>query len=86
MALFIAVVLLTFFASSLAGHVAVEKARREGLRALERAKEARKAEVVLRNRVDLLTGIRSVETWSAANGFAPAVAAQQTKTLVASNQ
>lgn len=60
---------LSFIASSLSGHVMVEKVRREGLRAGERAREARKAEAVLRQQVDALSSLGSVEDWAAAHNF-----------------
>lgn len=60
---------LTFFASSLLGHVMVEKARREGISARGRAMEARKAESTLRSRIDSLTSLGAVEAWAQAHGF-----------------
>jgi len=59
----------TFFASSLAGHVMVEKARREGISARQRAGDARKAGALLRARVDALTSLGAVEAWANSHGF-----------------
>jgi hypothetical protein len=66
---FAIIVGFTFMASSLAGQVLVEKARREGIRATERARDARKAEAVLRQQVDALQSLDNVEAWATAHGF-----------------
>lgn len=58
-----------FIGSSLFGQVMVEKARREGLQAIERARAARKAESVLRQEVDGLSSLGSVESWAASHSF-----------------
>ena len=60
---------LTFMASSLLGQVMVEKARREGLRAAERSREARKVEAVLRQRIDYLGSLGTVEAWATSHNF-----------------
>lgn len=67
--LFVVVGGSTFFASSLVGHVMVEKARREGIWARERAGDARKSEALLRSRVDELTSLGAVEAWAHSHGF-----------------
>lgn len=58
-----------FFASSLAGQVMVEKARRDGIRAAERLKAATKEEAILRDRVLSMTRSSSVSAWAQENGF-----------------
>ncbi len=63
------VALAAFSVSSLSGHVMVEKARGEGIRAAERARVARNAESGIRQRVDALTTEPSIEKWALANGF-----------------
>ena len=68
-ATFAIIVCCAFIASSLFGNVMVEKARREGLRAAERAREARKAETVLREQVDMLVSLTAVEDWATAHSF-----------------
>jgi hypothetical protein len=60
---------ITFMASSLGGHVMVEKARREGLRAAERAREARKVEAVLRQKIDYMSSLSTVEAWATSHSF-----------------
>jgi hypothetical protein len=67
--LFVVVGGMAFFSSSLLGHVMVEKARREGISARARALDARKAETLLRSRIDGLTSLASVEGWAHAHGF-----------------
>jgi hypothetical protein len=67
--LFLALTAVTCATSSLAGQVMVEKARREGIRAAERASVAKNAEAALRTQVNLLTSDRSIETWAQENGF-----------------
>jgi len=61
--------LFTYATSSLAGQVMVEKARRQGIAAKERAIEARRAEATIRERVDSLTSARSIEEWALAHGL-----------------
>ena len=68
-ATFAIIVCCAFIASSLLGNVMVEKARREGLRAAERARDARKAEAVLREQVDSLMSLAAVEDWATAHNF-----------------
>jgi hypothetical protein len=60
---------LTFLVSSLTGQVMVEKARREGIRSMQRAMDARKVEAVLRHRLDSITGLTSVDEWAKTHGF-----------------
>lgn len=67
----------TFFASSLVGHVMVEKARREGIAAHARAADARKEVGVLRARIDEATSLGAVERWASSHGFvAPGIVRQ----------
>ena len=58
-----------YFVSSLSGQVMVEKARREGMSAVTRAKDAVKEESTLRERVQALTRSSAVDTWAQENGF-----------------
>jgi hypothetical protein len=60
---------VTFLASSLSGNVMMEKARREGLRAQDRAQAAKKAEAGLRQSIDAMTGMTAVGDWALAHGF-----------------
>ena len=68
---FVIIAGIAFIGSSLSGNVMVEKVRREGLRAAERAREARKSEAILRQQVDILSSLGSVDDWAAAHGFTP---------------
>lgn len=65
------IVASSYAASSLIGHTLMEQARREGLRASERASLARKDVAALRQRIERLVGLRSVERWATVRGFAP---------------
>ena len=68
-ALFGALTLSVFFASSLAGQVMVEKARRDGMHAVQRAKDAVKEESLLREQVQSMTRSSAVDTWAQEHGF-----------------
>ncbi len=61
-----------YLASSLAGQVMVEKARREGIGARKRAYQANLAESSLRRSIDELTSFSSLEAWAAGHGFVAA--------------
>ena len=67
--LFSGVTIAVFMASSLAGHVAVEKTRRDSLMALSRLRDAKKAEGALQLQVDALTSMGAVQTWAFDHGF-----------------
>lgn len=67
--LFALIACVAFLASSMLGQVMVENVRRQGLRAGERARDARKAEAILREELDALTSFQSVESWAAQQGF-----------------
>jgi hypothetical protein len=78
--LFGLVIVAVYLASSLTGNVMMEKARREGLRAQERAQAAKKTEAGLRQSIDAMTGITAVGEWALAHGFrAPEQLAQPPK-------
>lgn len=62
--------LLAFVASSLAGQALTESARRDALRATERARAAMADVALLRERVDRLSSVDSLESWAALRGFA----------------
>lgn len=68
-ALFAVVAVATFLASSMAGQVMVEKARREGISAQRRASDARRAEAALRSRISELTGFTAMENWALSHGY-----------------
>jgi len=70
-ALFTLLTLGIFFASSLAGQVMVEKARRDGLRAVERNKAAIKDVARIRDRVQELTSSAAIQQWAEINHFIP---------------
>jgi len=69
--LFALLTLGIFFASSLAGQVMVEKARRDGLRAVERNKAATKEVALIRESVQALTSSTAIQAWAERNGFIP---------------
>lgn len=60
---------IAFMSSSMLGQVMVEQARREGIRSMERAREARKMEALLRTRLDVLTNLTSIEVWAKSHGM-----------------
>jgi hypothetical protein len=60
---------LTYGASSLYGQVMVESARRDRIEAKERADQAKKGEVLLRERLDKLTQAAAIDEWAFAHGF-----------------
>lgn len=72
------ITLAVYLCSSMGGQVLMEKARREGLKAVSRAKEAVKSEALLRNQVQDLTSTYAIDTWAKENGYlAPEVLAAQ---------
>lgn len=60
---------LTYLVSSLTGQVMVEKARREGIRAAEKATEARKMVEELNNRLASLKDLPAVDGWAKTHNF-----------------
>jgi hypothetical protein len=60
---------VAYLGGGLAGQVMLEQARREGLWARERAREARRAEAFLRKRVDDLSSFTAIHRWAASHGF-----------------
>ncbi len=68
-ALFMGLSAMTYLVSSLSGQVMLENARRDGIAAQRRAVEARRSEVMLRSRINELTGFSSLEGWAVAHGF-----------------
>lgn len=64
-----AVVVVTFGFSTLLGHSMKEGARRDAIRAQERAKTARADVSRIRGRVERLTTMRAVEEWTKFNGY-----------------
>lgn len=67
--LFTVIALGTSAAASLGGHVMVEKARHEGIRAIERARDASTAESAIRQRVTELTSFAALQDWAKAHNF-----------------
>lgn len=69
------VTLFVFGGSSLAGHVMVEKARRDGIRAAQRLQSAKSAQSVLSVQIAKLSDEKDLILWAKRNGFvAPDVA------------
>lgn len=62
--LFGVLTLSVFFASSLVGQVMVEKARREGIRSVERAKDAAKDVALLRDRFQSMSRASAIDGWA----------------------
>jgi hypothetical protein len=60
---------LSFLASSMGGQVMVEQARRDGISALGRSVEARRAESILRRKVESQASLSSIQSWAESNGF-----------------
>jgi hypothetical protein len=56
-------------ASTLAGQTMMEQARREGLRAQERSRQARMDVGLLRERVARLSSMKTIENWAAMSGM-----------------
>ncbi|MBC8066079.1 MAG: hypothetical protein H7Y17_14700 [Chlorobia bacterium] len=72
---FLAVAVVTFGASSLSGHVMVEKARRDGIHAGQRLKAAKAAQTVLSVKIAEISSSNELVVWAKRNGFvAPDVA------------
>jgi hypothetical protein len=69
---FIIIAGLTCFAASLIGNVMVEKARRDGIRSMERARFAARESAALREQVQALTSPKAIDDWAKANGFVAA--------------
>jgi hypothetical protein len=70
-AIFCGLTLSAFFASSLTGQVMLEKARIEGIHAIERSKAATKEDALLRGRVQALTSSSAIDSWATQNHFIP---------------
>ena len=70
-ALFGVIALSCFFSSSLAGQVMVEKARRDGLRSIERSRTVAREESLLRQSVQSITQASAIATWAEQNHFIP---------------
>ncbi len=66
---FLLIALGAYGFSSLAGQTMMEQARREGIRAQERARQARMDVALLRQRVDRLTSMKSIEAWAESRGM-----------------
>ena len=61
--------LATFGTSSLAGHVMVEKARRDGITAAKRLRAATAAQAVLTRQIENLSNDKEMNQWAIRNGF-----------------
>lgn len=68
-AAFSAVIAVSYGVSSLAGNTLMEKARREGLNAQARSRQAKMDVALLRDRIERLTSMQSVEQWASFRGF-----------------
>ncbi len=75
---FCAIAAVVFSASSLSGHVAVENARREGIRAQQRLTSARAAQSVLVNQLAQASNRDDLVVWAKRNGFVAADMAPKT--------
>lgn len=72
---FLAAAVVTFGASSLGGHVMVEKARRDGIHAGQRLRAAKAAQTVLSVQIAEVSSGNELVVWAKRNGFvAPDVA------------
>lgn len=67
----VALMLGTFFVSSMVGQVALEKTRREGIRISARANEAARSESQLRDEILDLKQPSAVDAWAQENGYVP---------------
>ncbi len=56
-------------ASSLAGNVMMERARRDGISAAKRTREAIASEAVLQRNVDRLSSVEAITDWTRTHGF-----------------
>ena len=72
---FVVVTGIVFSTFSLMGQVMVEKARRDGIRASERARSASRDIAALRQDVQNLSSSQSIDDWATSNGFVPTDAA-----------
>lgn len=75
---FLVVAGLAFSTCSLVGQVMVEKARRDGIRASDRARIASRDIAALREDVQDLSSSQSIDDWATANGFVPTDSAPKT--------
>jgi len=66
---FLIIVGITYLVGSLSGQVMVEKARREGIGAMQRASEARKVVEELNHRLASLKDLPAVEGWAKTHSF-----------------
>lgn len=68
-AAFLLIMGFSYMAFSVVGQVMLESQRRQGIEAALSAREARRMEVVLKERVDAVTSLTSVHQWAASRGF-----------------
>lgn len=66
---FSVITVITFGASSLFGHVMVEKARRDGIRANQRLRVATSAQTTLSRQIEALSAEKDLVVWAKRNGF-----------------
>lgn len=66
---FVAILGMTYLASSLSGQVMVEKARQDAIRASQKALDARKVEAELSKRLDQMTGFNAIGQWAETHNF-----------------
>lgn len=75
---FVLVTGIAFSTCSLMGQVMVEKARRDGIRASDRARSASRDIAALRQDVQDLSSSQSIDGWATSNGFVPTDSAPKT--------
>ncbi|MFQ3587239.1 MAG: hypothetical protein SNJ74_10905 [Fimbriimonadaceae bacterium] len=66
---FLILVGLSYMVFSVVGQVLLEAQRRAGIEANLRAREARRMEVVLKERLDAVSSLTAVNRWAASRGF-----------------
>lgn len=68
-AVFSTLALVSFMVNSMAGNVMVEKARREGIQAAQRTREARNVQAALTRQVMALSSADASADWARSRGF-----------------
>jgi len=61
-----------FLVNGLSGNVMVEKARREGIDAAQRTRQARVMQATLQRQTSSITSLNATEEWALASGFVAA--------------
>lgn len=85
--MFVFVFIVGYGFSVLTGNTMMEHARRNKVEAMQKAQMARQDAVRLRNRLERITGLDSVESWARARGFqAPYGLPAEVRNAVATNR